>query len=90
VAVHSASIALMNNDLRRIAFLVSLARRTQSLMNQNLLGGLALILVGLYLSTIGVVTPIIAAFLHSVGTLAIIFNSARLVRAGEELDGSVG
>ncbi len=86
VAVHSASIALMNNDLRRIPFFVKLARRTQSLMNQNLLGGLAIILAGLYLSTIGVLTPIAAALLHSLGTLAIIFNSARLVRSGEDLD----
>jgi Cd2+/Zn2+-exporting ATPase len=86
VAVHSASIALMNNDLRRIPFLVTLSKRARAVMVQNLLLGLAFIVVGLYLSTVGIVTPVIAALLHSLGTLIIIFNSARLVRSGEDLE----
>ncbi len=85
VAVQSASIALMNNDLRRIPFLIWLSRRGRLLINENLLIGLGFIVTGLYLSTIGIVTPVIAAILHSAGTLLIIFNSARLVRAGEHL-----
>jgi Cd2+/Zn2+-exporting ATPase len=88
VAVHSASIALMNNDLRRIPFLIMLSRRTRTLMNQNLFLGLLFIVGGLYFSTIGVVTPVIAAILHCVGAMAIIFNSARLVRTGEDLQAS--
>jgi Cd2+/Zn2+-exporting ATPase len=47
--------------------------------------GLGFILLGLYFATIGIVTPVVAAVLHSVSSLVIIFNSARLVRAGEEL-----
>ncbi len=86
VAVHSASVALMNNDLRRISFLVWLARRTNRLIHMNLFIGLAFILGGIYLSAIGVITAIIAAILHSVGTVLILFNGARLVRAGEELE----
>ncbi|MFA5203311.1 MAG: cation-translocating P-type ATPase [Lentisphaeria bacterium] len=86
VAVQSASVALMNNDLRRLPFLIKLSRRTQALMNQNLILGLLVIVGGLYLSTIGIITPVYAALLHCVGTILIVFNSARLVRAGEELD----
>ncbi len=85
VAVHSASIALMNNDLRRIPFLISLSRQTRGVMNQNLLMGLIFIVAGIYLSTVGVITPIVAALLHSVSTLLLVFNSARLIRSGEEL-----
>jgi len=76
----------MNNDLRRIPFLVWLSRRGRLLINENLLIGLAFILTGLYLSAAGRITPVIAAIMHSAGTLGIIFNSARLVRAGEDLD----
>ena len=86
VAVQSASIALMNNDLRRIPFLIWLSRRGRMLINENLGVGLGFIVVGLYLSTIGVVSAVMAAILHSAGTLIILFNSARLVRAGENLD----
>jgi Cd2+/Zn2+-exporting ATPase len=86
VAIHSASVALMNNDLHRVPFLIELARRTRRLMNQNLVLGLLVILGGLYLSTVGILTPIAAAILHSIGSLAVVFNSARLVRSGEELE----
>lgn len=86
VAVQSASVALMNNDLRRVPFLIGLSRRSRVVMSQNLFAGLLFIVLGLYLSMIGIVTPVIAAILHSTGTLFIIFNSARLVRAGEELE----
>ena len=89
VAVQSASIALMNNDLRRIPFLIWLSRRGRTLINENLGVGLVFIVAGIYLSTIGIVTPIIAAVMHSASTLVIIFNSARLVRAGEHLESGV-
>jgi Cd2+/Zn2+-exporting ATPase len=88
VAVQSASIALMNNDLRRIPFLVALARRARSVMNQNVFMGLLFICGGLYLSSVGLVTPVVAALLHSGSTLLVLFNSARLVRAGEHLERS--
>ena len=85
VAIQSASVALMNNDLRRIPFLFALARKARLFMNQNLALGLGFILLGLYFSTVGIVTPVVAAVLHSASSLIIVFNSARLVRAGEEL-----
>lgn len=85
VAVHSASIALMNNDLRRIPFLIGLSRKARMVMMQNLTIGLAFITVGLYFSMLGWVPPVIAALLHAAGTAITLFNSARLVREGEEL-----
>lgn len=90
VAVQSATIALMNNDLRRIPFLINLARKTRTLMTANLLIGLGFIVGGQYMSVIGKLTPVWAALLHSIGTLLIIFNSARLVRSGEELEADDG
>jgi Cd2+/Zn2+-exporting ATPase len=85
VAVQSASVALMNNDLRRIPFLIGLARKTRMLMNQNLFIGLGFIVGGVYFATLGHVTPVGAALLHSISSLFVIFNSARLVRSGESM-----
>ena len=85
IAVQSASVALMNNDLRRIPFLIGLARRTRVLMNQNLAIGLGFIVVGVYFATLGHITPVGAALLHSISSLFVIFNSARLVRSGEAI-----
>ena len=86
VAIHSATIALMNNDLRRLPFLVKLSRSTRTVINQNFLFGVLFIIVGLAASAFGIIGPITAAILHVLGTLIVIFNSARLVRKGEELE----
>jgi Cd2+/Zn2+-exporting ATPase len=86
VAIHSATIALMNNDLRRLPFLVKLSRSTRAVINQNFVFGVVFILAGWTLTTTGYVGPITAAILHVTGTLIVIFNSARLVRKGEELE----
>jgi Cd2+/Zn2+-exporting ATPase len=86
VAIHSATIALMNNDLRRLPFLVKLSRSTRAVINQNFMFGVCFIIIGLTLAAFGKIGPIVAAILHNVGSLIVIFNSARLVRKGEELE----
>ncbi|MBI3853834.1 MAG: cation-translocating P-type ATPase [Verrucomicrobia bacterium] len=86
VAIHSATIALMNNDLRRLPFLIKLSRSTRAVINQNFLFGVFFIIGGLTLTAFGYIGPIIAAILHNAGSLIVIFNSARLVRKGEELE----
>jgi Cd2+/Zn2+-exporting ATPase len=86
VAIHSATIALMNNDLRRLPFLVKLSHSTRLVINQNFLFGLAFIIGGMTLSAMGYVNPIWAAAMHTGGSLIVVFNSARLVRKGEELE----
>jgi Zn2+/Cd2+-exporting ATPase len=86
VAIHSATIALMNNDLRRLPFLIKLSRSTRTVINQNFLFGVAFIIGGMTLSALGYVKPAFAAAMHTVGSLMVVFNSARLVRKGEELE----
>lgn len=86
VAIHSATIALLNNDLRRLPFLVKLSRATRAVINQNFLFGVVFIIGGLTLAAFGIFGPIVGAILHNVGSLIVIFNSARLVRKGEELE----
>jgi Cd2+/Zn2+-exporting ATPase len=84
VAINSASIALMNDDLRRIPFLVLVSRKTRRVINQNLAFGVAFIIVGISMSKF--VPPAVAAFLHFASSLVVVFNSARLVRYGEDID----
>ncbi|MEI7731423.1 MAG: cation-translocating P-type ATPase [Verrucomicrobiota bacterium] len=86
VAIHSATIALMNNDLRRLPFLVKLSRTTRTVINQNFLVGIGFIIGGLTLAALGYLNPIVAALMHNAGSFIVIFNSARLVRQGEELE----
>jgi Cd2+/Zn2+-exporting ATPase len=86
VAINSASIALMSNDLRRLPFLIQLSRKTRTVINQNLLFGILFIVAGVSAAAAGWLPVILAAFLHLAGSVVVIFNSARLVRFGEHLE----
>jgi len=85
VAINSATIALMNNDLNRLPFLVRLSRRSIGVVHQNLLFGVGMILTLLVLAGIGVIKPEVGAALQMLAAVFVVFNSARLVRFGEEL-----
>ena len=84
VAINSASIALMNNDLSRLPFLIRLSRAATKVVWQNLFLGVLFIIVFEILAAFGVITAVLAAVLHTIASGVVIFNSARLVRFGEE------
>jgi len=86
VAIHSANIALMNSNPNRIPFLIELSRKTSAVIKQNLFIGGGFILVFVVLSAANFVTPIMAAVLQLLSGLMVVFNSARLVRCGEEIE----
>jgi Zn2+/Cd2+-exporting ATPase len=85
VAINSASIALMSDDLKRLPFLVRLSRKTRGVINQNLCFGIVFIILGIAAAAAAWLPTVYAAVLHFVGSLIVVFNSARLVRYGEEL-----
>ena len=80
VAIHTADVALMSSDLRRLPDLLLLSAKTVSIINQNLLCGFAFIIAAITLSTLGFINPIAAAFFHEFSAFFVIFNSARLLR----------
>ena len=85
VAINSASIALMSDDLKRLPFLVRLSRKTRGVINQNLGFGIIFIILGVAAAAAAWLPVVYAAVLHFAGSLIVVFNSARLVRYGEEL-----
>ena len=86
VAIHSARIALMNDRLNRIPFLIRLSRRTMRVLGQNLGFGILFIVLLELTIILGWVGALEAAFLQMVGSIVVVFNSARLVREGEDLE----
>jgi len=55
-------------------------------VRQNLACSMVYIIVLLALSAYGYIPPIVAVLLHVLSSFVVIFNSARLVREGEELE----
>jgi len=85
VAIHSASIALMSSDLTKLPFLIKLSRSVAKAIWVNLGFGVFFIALMLLLAGLGEIGPITGVILHTVGSAFVAFNSARLVRFGEEL-----
>jgi manganese-transporting P-type ATPase C len=85
VALETADIALAANDLRKITSVVNISRQTMTVVRQNYGLALGTNSVGLYLAATGSINPIIAAILHNLSTILVIFNSTRLI--GYEPDG---
>jgi Cd2+/Zn2+-exporting ATPase len=83
VALKTATVALMSDDLLRVPYLVRLSRASMRIVHQNLAMAGLFIGGGLYLSGSGELTPIAAAILHNLGSLMVIFNSGRLLRIME-------
>jgi Cd2+/Zn2+-exporting ATPase len=86
VAMNSASVALMSNDLRRLPFLVALSRATTRVVWQNLIFGVLFILTAEVAIIYGLIPPIVAAALHTLSSAIVVFNSARMVRFGEHIE----
>src|SRR5215831_194641 len=79
VAQESADLVLLGNDLKRLVETLVLARRTRSIIWQNLAGTLVVDAIGMALAAIGVLGPLLAAFIHVTSELMFILNSARLL-----------
>ncbi len=83
VAIHSATVALMSNDLLRLPFLVKLSHGARRVVYQNLSVGGVFIIGGLIAAGMGLINTIVAVLMHNAGSLIVVFNSARLVSYGD-------
>ena len=79
VALETADIALMGDDLSRLPFAVRLSRRARSIIRQNLYLSLATIAVLILATTTGVFGIGPAVVVHEGSTLLVIANALRLL-----------
>ncbi|WP_432571641.1 heavy metal translocating P-type ATPase [Kineococcus sp. SYSU DK005] len=80
VAVETADVALVGDDLRRLLHLRDLGDRTLGLIKQNYGASIAVNGVGLALGAAGALSPVLAAIAHNASSVFVAVNSARLVR----------
>ncbi len=83
IAANSAGVALMTDDLNRVPFLVELARKTRSIIAQNIAASIVIVLIGLVLAATGSLAVPAAALYHFAGEVFVLGNSFRLFRFGE-------
>ncbi len=81
VALETADVVLMQDGIAALPFLLRLSKAASRTINQNLLlFGLLFNATMLALSGVGVLTPIMGAIGHNIGSVAVVLNSARLLR----------
>jgi len=83
VALASADLVLMTNDLRRLGTCVRLSRRCRRTILVNVSVGLGwtILVIGLAAGgALGASGPLIAAVMHNAGTLAVMANAGRLLK----------
>jgi Cu+-exporting ATPase len=79
VARESANVVLLGNDLSKFVETVRIARRAHGIIRFNFVGTLAVDAVGVGLAAVGLLNPLLAAFIHVASELTFILNSARLL-----------
>ncbi len=84
LAIQSADIALMNNNLGNIPFAIKLARRTRRVVYQNLALSIGISAVMIALSAFGVISALAGSILHNCGAFAVLINSSKLLRMNEK------
>jgi Cd2+/Zn2+-exporting ATPase len=81
IAMETADVAILNDDLRRIPELIALSRRTQGILVQNIALALAIKATFLVLAVLGSATMWMAVFADMGASLLVVGNSLRLLRA---------
>jgi heavy metal translocating P-type ATPase len=88
VALASADLVLMTNDLRRLGTCIRLSRRCRRTIYTNVsvgLGWTVVIVAAAAGGMLGASGAIIAALMHNVSTLAVMANAGRLLKFQEPL-----
>ena len=80
IALETADMALMGDDLSRVAWCIGLSRRTLGIIHQNIVFSVVTKLIVLALAVVGMANLWLAVFADSGTALIVIFNGMRLMR----------
>jgi heavy metal translocating P-type ATPase len=84
VARESADVVLIGNDLMKFVETVRIARNCRRIIFQNFYGTLIVDAIGIGLAAVGLLNPLLAAFIHVASELTFILNSTRLLPPREK------
>jgi Cd2+/Zn2+-exporting ATPase len=79
VAIETAEIALLSDDLAKLPHLLSLSRQAMRAITQNLVFSLGVLAIAVGLAIPGILAPVTGALLHELSSIPVIANSARLI-----------
>lgn len=81
VAIETADIALLSDDLAKVPRVIALSRKTLTVINQNIWFANGVNLIAILLASTGLLGPIPAAIVHNLSAVVVILNSSRLLNS---------
>lgn len=80
IAVEAADIALVDDEVKELPHLMVLSRRMMSTIRMNLTFSMGLNFLAIFLAMAGTLNPVVGALVHNAGSVAVILNSALLLK----------
>ena len=80
IAVDAADIALVDDEIKELPHLLALSKRMMTTIKINLTFSMTLNFLAITLAITGLLGPIIGALVHNAGSVAVIINSALLLK----------
>ena len=80
IAVEAADIALVDDEVKELPHLLALSRRMMSTIHLNLAFSMGLNFLAIFLAMTDVLNPVVGALVHNAGSVAVILNSALLLK----------
>jgi heavy metal translocating P-type ATPase len=79
VAVETADVALLGDDLTKVEYAISLSRKAFNRMKRNIVYAFIWNIVALSLAAFGILNPVLAVVLAEAGCISVVINSALLL-----------
>jgi heavy metal translocating P-type ATPase len=79
VAVETADVALLGDDLTKVEYAISLSRKAFNRMKGNIVYAFVWNIVALSLAGFGILNPVLAVVLAEAGCISVVINSATLL-----------
>jgi len=85
VAIETADVTLMNDDLSRVAEFILMSRTVLRRIKRNIFFSIIYNVIGITLGTMGMLTPIWAITFQEAGCVTVVFSSMQLLWAKPQL-----
>lgn len=80
IAVDAADIALVDDEVKELPHLFALSKRMMKTIKINLTFSMGLNFLAIALAITGILNPVVGALVHNTGSVAVIINSALLLK----------
>lgn len=79
VAIETANIALMTDDISKIPALIDLSKKVLGTITLNIIVPILINTIAVILAAFGIIGPVVGALIHNLGSVLVVANSSRLI-----------